>query len=88
MSEYLFAITRKAVLKIVRLLGTISLEYGLRTTQIQLLNDVFYYNKTFILYLYKIKVLLPKGHIHHGRDVGIFTFENGMGYFEVLFIYI
>jgi hypothetical protein len=21
-------------------------------------------------------------HIHHGRDVGIFTFENGMGYFE------
>lgn len=21
-------------------------------------------------------------HIHHGRDVGIFTFENGMGFFE------
>uniref|UniRef100_A0A0M3HIT1 Beta_helix domain-containing protein n=1 Tax=Ascaris lumbricoides TaxID=6252 RepID=A0A0M3HIT1_ASCLU len=21
-------------------------------------------------------------HIHHGRDVGVFTFEHGMGYFE------
>ncbi|KAI8130281.1 F-box only protein 11 [Lucilia cuprina] len=26
--------------------------------------------------------IMRENHIHHGRDVGIFTFENGMGYFE------
>jgi hypothetical protein len=25
---------------------------------------------------------MRRNHIHHGRDVGIFTFDNGLGYFE------
>ncbi|MBZ3891334.1 F-box only protein 11 [Sciurus carolinensis] len=26
--------------------------------------------------------IIRRNHIHHGRDVGVFTFDHGMGYFE------
>jgi hypothetical protein len=74
MSAFLLAITHRAFLRTVKLRETISPEFGLNHTEIRLLEDV-----SFWLFYAYIPFL---GHIHSGRDVGVFTFENGNGYFE------